>query len=112
MVLAYKVIVLKRRCQARRPTHSKVDVRGSGHWSNEQAEGGIVGPCETNVLLEEVRTEADDAVEQDEEEEDMLHQSNTKNIDEENVMTTIQSSTSRDSCIDPTKELENMPLVV
>lgn len=112
LVLACKVITLKRQCKARRPTHSNVDMRGSVHWTTERAEKGIVGPCETNLLLEEVRTDADDAAVQEEEEEAMLHQSNTKNKDEENAMGTMQSSTSRDSCIDPAKELENMPLVV
>lgn len=112
LVLAYKVITLKQQCKARRPTHSNVDLRGSGHWSTERAEQGIVGPCETNLLLEEVQTDGDDAVGQEEEEAAMLHQSNTKNKDEENVLATMQSSTSRDSCIDPAKELEDMPLVV
>lgn len=113
LVLGYKVFTLKRRCQARRPNRCNVDVSASGHWSAEQAEGGIVGPCETNLLLEEVRADADDAAVQDEEEEEaMLHQSNTKNKCEENVLVTMQSSTSRDSCIDPAKELEDMPLVV
>lgn len=113
LVLVYKLITLRRQCKARRPTHSNVDLRGSGHWSTERAEQGIVGPCETNLLLEEVQTDGDDAVCQEEEEEEaMLHQSNTKNKDEENVLATMQSSTSRDSCTDPAKELENMPLVV
>lgn len=109
LVLACKVIALKRQCQTRRPTRSNVDLRGSGHWSTEQAEEGIVGPCETNLLLEEVRI---DAEAQEEEEEAMLHQGNTKNKDEANVLATMQSSASRDSCIDPAKELEDMPLVV
>lgn len=106
LVLAYKVVTLKRR-----PTRSNVESTGSGHWSTEQAEKGIVGPCETNLLLEDVQTDADDA-EVQEEEEAMLHQSNTEYKDEENVLPIIQSSTSRDSCIDSAKELENMPLVV
>lgn len=112
LVLACKVIALKRQCQARRSTRSHVDLRGSGHWSTEQADEGIVGPCETNLLLDEVRTDAEEAVAQEEEEESMLHQSNTKNKDEPKVLVTMQSSTSRDSCIDPAKELEDMPLVV
>lgn len=114
LVLTCKVITLKRQCRARRPIHSNVDLRGSGHWSTERAEEGIVGPCETNLLLEEVQIDTDDAVGQEEEEEDevMLHQRNTKKKDEENVLATMQSSTSRDSCIDPAKELEDMPLVV
>lgn len=109
LVLACKVITLKRQCQDRRPTRSNMDLRGSGHWSTEREEEGIVGPCETSVLLEEVKR---DGEEQEEEEEAILHQSNSDNIDEENVLATMQGSTSRDSCIDPAKELENMPLVV
>lgn len=112
LVLACKVFALKRQCQARRPNRNNVDVRGSSHWSAEQAEEGIVGPCETNLLLEEVRPDPDDAAVQEEEEEAMLHQSNTKSKDKANVLIPMQSSTSRDSCIDPAKELEDMPLVV
>lgn len=110
LVLACKVITLKRQCQDRRPTRSNTDLRGSGHWTNEGAEEGIVGPCETSVLLQEVRRDGEE--QEEEEEEAILHQSNTDNIDGENVLATMQGSTSRDSCIDPAKELENMPLVV
>uniref|UniRef100_A0A8B9K0X6 Uncharacterized protein n=1 Tax=Astyanax mexicanus TaxID=7994 RepID=A0A8B9K0X6_ASTMX len=61
MVLACKVVALKRQCQSRRPTRSNVDlVSGTGYWGTETIEGGIVGPCETNLLLEEVRTDAED----------------------------------------------------
>ncbi|GAA6097368.1 uncharacterized protein LOC123992627 [Tachysurus ichikawai] len=120
LVLVYKVFTLRRQCQARGLHRSNADVRGSGHWNAERAEEGIVGPCETNLLLEEVQADADDAAmpykeeeeEEEEEEEAMLHQSNTKIKGEKNVLVTMQSSTSKDSCLDPSKELEDMPLVV
>ncbi|TSN39283.1 hypothetical protein Baya_9138 [Bagarius yarrelli] len=113
LVLACKVFALKRQCPARRHNRNNVDVRGSSHWSTERTGEGIVGPCETNLLLEEVRPDPDDAaVQEEDDEQDRLHQSNTKNKDEANVLVTMQSSTSRDSCIDPAKQLEDMPLVV
>ncbi|KAG9265122.1 hypothetical protein AMEX_G21486, partial [Astyanax mexicanus] len=42
MVLACKVVALKRQCQSRRPTRSNVDlVSGTGYWGTETIEGGI-----------------------------------------------------------------------
>ncbi|KAI4896613.1 hypothetical protein NFI96_008471 [Prochilodus magdalenae] len=111
LVLSCKVIDLKRQCQARRPTRSNVDlVSGAGYWGTETIEGGIVGPCETNLLLEEVRTDAENEEVHDGAEEPILHYSPTTNTDVESAPVTMQTSTSRDSCIDP-KELENMPLM-
>ncbi|XP_076832045.1 uncharacterized protein LOC143477341 [Brachyhypopomus gauderio] len=113
LVLTYKVITLKRRHRVRRPNRSNVDlVSGTGYWGAERTEGGIVGPCETNLLLEEVRTEGEDEEEHDGAERVVTQQSSGANTDAENVPGTMQVSTSRDSCIDPVKELENMPLVV
>ncbi|KAL7848898.1 hypothetical protein SRHO_G00205210 [Serrasalmus rhombeus] len=112
LVLTCKVISLKRQCEARRPIHSNVDlVSGTGYWGTETIEGGIVGPCETNLLLEEVRTDAEDEEAHDEAEEPILHHSTTTNMDVECAPVAMQTSTSRDSCLDP-KELENMPLMV
>ncbi|KAL6471203.1 hypothetical protein MHYP_G00198530 [Metynnis hypsauchen] len=112
LVLTCKVISLKRQCQSRRPTHSNVDlVSGTGYWGTETIEGGIVGPCETNLLLEEVRTDAEDEEVHDEAEEPILHHSTTTNMDVECTPVEMQTTTSRDSCLDP-KELENMPLMV
>ncbi|KAK1785779.1 hypothetical protein P4O66_003171 [Electrophorus voltai] len=113
LVLTCKVIILKRQYRVRRPTRSNVDlVSGTGYWGTERTEGGIVGPCETNLLLEDVRTEGEDDEAQGSAERAALHQSTTAHTDAENVPGTMQVSTSRDSCIDPVKELENMPLVV
>lgn len=112
LVLTCKVIALKRQCHSRRPTRSNVDlVSGTGYWGTETIEGGIVGPCETNLLLEEVRTDAEDEEVPEEEEEPIVHHCPTTNMGTENASVTMQTSTSRDSCIDP-KELENMPLMV
>uniref|UniRef100_A0A8C1E7W8 Uncharacterized protein n=1 Tax=Cyprinus carpio carpio TaxID=630221 RepID=A0A8C1E7W8_CYPCA len=58
IVLACTVSSLKRRHRAPRPSRSNADlVSGSGYWGTERREGGIVGPCETSVLLEEVKTD-------------------------------------------------------
>lgn len=113
LVLTCKVIALKQQCQARRPTRSNVDlVSGTGYWGTETIEGGIVGPCETNLLLEEVKNEGEDEEMQERDEEPLPHHSTTTNMDVEmQTPVAMQTSNSRDTCIDP-KELENMPLMV
>lgn len=113
IVLACTISRLKRRHRTPRPSRSNADlVSGTGYWGTERREGGIVGPCETSVLLEDVKTDG--------EEEEVQNGAagpsqyiNTSNAatDSESVPTTMQSSTSRDSCIDPIS-LENMPLMV
>uniref|UniRef100_A0A8C1VFS5 Uncharacterized protein n=1 Tax=Cyprinus carpio TaxID=7962 RepID=A0A8C1VFS5_CYPCA len=61
IVLACTVSSLKRRHRAPRPSRSNADlVSGSGYWGTERREGGIVGPCETSVLLEEVKTDGEE----------------------------------------------------
>ncbi|RXN07549.1 hypothetical protein ROHU_021142 [Labeo rohita] len=113
IVLACTVSSLKRHHRAPRPSRSNADlVSGTGYWGTERKEGGIVGPCETSVLLEEVKTDG---------EEEDIHDGaagpsqyiTTSNAagDSESIPTAMQSSTSRDSCIDPIS-LENMPLMV
>uniref|UniRef100_A0A673IWI9 Uncharacterized protein n=1 Tax=Sinocyclocheilus rhinocerous TaxID=307959 RepID=A0A673IWI9_9TELE len=61
IVLACTVSSLKRRHRAPRPSRSNADlVSGTGYWGTERREGGIVGPCETSVLLEEVKTDGEE----------------------------------------------------
>ncbi|XDV32144.1 hypothetical protein PO909_003027 [Leuciscus waleckii] len=113
IVLACTVSSLKRRHRTPRPSRSNADlVSGTGYWGTERREGGIVGPCETSVLLEEVKTDGEEEEFQD----GVAGPSqyiNTSNAaaDSESVPTAMPSSTSRDSCIDPIS-LENMPLMV
>lgn len=76
-----------------------------------------MGPCETSVLLEEVKTDGEEEEVQEEEVQDgeagpSKYISTTNSAHNlESVPATIQSSSSRDSCIDPVN-LENMPLMV
>lgn len=111
MVLSVKLIILKKERYRRSARGSINKVSGSGHWSHEMMEKGLIGPCETNLLLEEVRNEAEDDG-MNEEEKATLHQSTNTNMDGEDVPATMSISTSKDSCIDPVKDLEDMPLVV
>lgn len=113
IVLAYNVSRLKRRHRAPRPSRSNADlVSGTGYWGTDKREGGIVGPCETSVLLEEVKTDGEEEEVQDGEAGPSQYISTTNSAhNSECVPATIQSSSSRDSCID-TVNLENMPLMV
>uniref|UniRef100_A0A672MJL8 Uncharacterized protein n=1 Tax=Sinocyclocheilus grahami TaxID=75366 RepID=A0A672MJL8_SINGR len=61
IMLACTVSSLKRHHRAPRPSRSNADlVSGTGYWGTERREGGIVGPCETSVLLEEVKTDGEE----------------------------------------------------
>ncbi|TRY54105.1 hypothetical protein DNTS_031155 [Danionella cerebrum] len=47
--------------RAPRASRSNVDlVSGTGYWGPKRKEGGIVGPCETSVLLEEMKTDGEE----------------------------------------------------
>ncbi|KAA0702117.1 hypothetical protein E1301_Tti007943 [Triplophysa tibetana] len=120
IVLACYVSKLTRRHRAPRPSRSNADlVSGTGYWGTDKREGGIVGPCETSVLLEEVKTDGEEEEIQNGEEEvqdgdagSSQYISTTNSAhNSESVPPTIQSSSSRDSCIN-TINLENMPLMV
>ncbi len=113
IVLACTVSSLKRHHRAPRPSRSNADlVSGAGYWGTERREGGIVGPCETSVLLEEVKTDGEEEEIHDgaAEPSQYIATSNAAG-DSESIPTAMQSSISRDSCIDPIS-LENMPLMV
>lgn len=75
LVLACHVCRLQRHQHTGRHTRSNVDlVSGSGYWgAGVQAEGGgIVGPCDTTVMLEEVKAQDEfEGSEEDEENEYM-----------------------------------------
>lgn len=113
IVLACTVSSLKRRHQAPRPSRSNAEIMiGAGYLGTERREGSTGGPCETSILLEDVKTDG-------EEEEihdgaaglsQLITPSNAAS-DSESVPTAMQSSTSRDSYIDPIS-LDNLPLKV
>lgn len=113
IVLACYVSKLTRRHRGPRLSRSNVDlVSGTGYWGTDKREGGIVGPCETSILLEEVKTDGEEEEVQDGEADSSQYISTTNSAhNSESVPPTIQSSSSRDSCINPIN-LENMPLMV
>lgn len=112
IVLACTISRLKRRHRTPRPSRSNADlVSGTGYWGTERREGGIVGPGETSVLLEDVKTDGEEEEVQDGAAGPSHYNTSNAATDSESVPTAMQSSTSRDSCIDPIS-LENMPLMV
>lgn len=125
LVLACMVCRLRRRGRTPRLARSHVDlVSGTGYWGSENPEeGGLVGPCDASVMMEEVR--ADGGMEEEEEEEECDREereeeaaaeegAKNKAMDSGNgeMATQMQSSSSRDSCLEVPEDLENMPLMV
>ncbi|XP_077962155.1 uncharacterized protein LOC144410288 [Gasterosteus aculeatus] len=97
-VLACQVCLIRRRVYAPRTPRSNLDlVSGAGYWGLERpGAGGLVGPCDGAVVLEEVRSDGEAEEEGGAEERVSL----------------MQRSASRDSCLVVPKDLEDMPLVV
>lgn len=121
VVLASQVCSLRRQARAPRPARSNVDlVSGAGYWDTEHSERGIVGPCDTSVMLEEVRVDGEEDEEQGEEEKEEREEEQAEGVRGQmgDVGTTgemamqMQSSSSRDLCLEIPQDLENMPLVV
>lgn len=133
LVLACEVCHLQRRVRAPRPSRSNADlVSGTGYWGTDcPEEVGIVGPCDTSVMLEEVRAdkkpkkeeekkEKDDKEEKTEEREEKEEEEKaiaaliTKPVDsgDGEMAMQMKSSNSRDSCLEVPENLEDMPLVV
>lgn len=122
VVLACEVCRLQRRASAPRISQSNIDlVSNAGYWGTDQAEvQGLVGPCDTNVILEEVTPDSytkDDvengrqgAMAEDEENyEEMAKTFDYNDVDNGDQMPT---SNVRDSCLVVPLNLEDMPLVV
>lgn len=109
-VLACQIWVLQRRVYIPGTHRSDTDMMGGAHyWGPDQTEiEGLVGPCDTTVMLEEVMT--DDHTQS--EIQDALEEAGAGIQDpgEKNIQ--FQSSSSRDSCVVLPKDLEDMPLVV
>lgn len=118
-ILACQVCILQRRVHAPPTSLSNMDlVSDAQDWGTDQAEArGLVGPCDTDVMLEEVRVESESKgkkqAELPEEAGGGRQEGSTaKSSDSEEKVTHIQSSCSRDSCLEVPKDLEDMPLVV
>lgn len=122
VVLACQVCQLQRRVYAPRTSRSNMDlVSGTGYWGTDLPEvGGLVGPCDASVMLEEVR--ADSRMEEERQAEiqeagegagtELEEGATAMAFDPEEKASQMQSSSSRDSCLEVPRDLENMPLVV
>ncbi|XP_034024463.1 uncharacterized protein LOC117508747 [Thalassophryne amazonica] len=121
VVLACQVCYIQRQVRAPRPSRSNMDlVSGTGYWGTDQPEVvGLVGPCDSSVMLEEVRTDSEmerQGEKMQAEKEDGAEREAGKatavEFDLEDRGVQMQSSTSRDSCLEVPRDVENMPLVV
>lgn len=122
VVLACQVCSIQRRIYAPRISRSNMDlVSSAGYWGTDRPEvQGVVGPCDSSVMLEEVR--ADSKMEEDKQTEMQEARGEAKAglevgamamvSDPEEKICHIPSSSSRDSCLKVPEDLEDMPLVV
>ncbi|XP_034557724.1 uncharacterized protein LOC117825866 [Notolabrus celidotus] len=124
VVLACQVWHLQRRVNAPRTSRSNLDLVGSaGYWGDDRPEAqGLIGPCDASVMLEEVG--ADSRTEEDEEYEGQAEARDEGGagledgamamaaFNPEDKTPQMQSSSSRDSCLEVPRDLEDMPLVV
>lgn len=78
-------------------------------------ERGLVGPCDTNVMLEEVKTQHEEGTMwelKDISEERFEEEGATESGLSPEEKPLMQSSMSRESCSEVPQDLEDMPLVV
>lgn len=114
MVLTYQVCVLQRRVYVPRTSRSNMDlVSSAGYWATDgRGDGGIVGPCDTSVILEEVRADSSTEEERQPDVQAAGHSGGSTTMpllpEEEALLT----PTSRDSCLEIPRDLEDTPLVV
>ncbi|XP_041733918.1 uncharacterized protein LOC121567745 [Coregonus clupeaformis] len=121
VVLACQVCRLRRQARAPHPARSNMYVvSGTGYCDTAHTEGGIVGPCDASVMLEEVQVDGEEDEEQGEEEWDEREEQEREGVRSQTgdlgttgeMATQMQCSSSRDSCLEVPQDLENMPLVV
>lgn len=122
VVLACQVCSIQRRIYAPRISRSNMDlVSSAGYWGTDRPEvQGLVGPCDASVMLEEVR--ADSKIEEDRQAEireareeagaGLEGGATAIAFDPEDKTCHMPSSSSRHSCLEVLKDLEDMPLVV
>lgn len=122
VVLAYQVCNIQHRVYAPRTSRPNTDlVSGAGHWGSDQSEvRGLVGPCDASVMLEEVRADskmeedrrADIREIQEEAGAGLEEGARAMVFDPEEKGCHMESSNSKDSCLEVPRDLEDMPLVV
>lgn len=122
VVLACQVCQIQRRVSAPRTSRSNMDlVSSTSYWDNDRPEvRGLVGPCDSSVMLEEVREESNMEEERQAEMRDVNKEvgkgeqegATAMVFDPEEMAIQMQSSIPRDSCLVVPRDLEDMPLVV
>ncbi|XP_035478744.1 uncharacterized protein LOC118299268 [Scophthalmus maximus] len=122
VVLACQVCHIQRRVYPPRTSQSNMDLMNrASYWGTDQPDDrGVVGPCDTTVILEEERAESKmeeemqvEIEEANEEAGKRLEEGATAMaFDPEEKASDIQNYRSRDSCIESPRDLEDMPLVV
>lgn len=121
VVLACQVCHIQRRVYAPRTSRSNMDLlSGAGYWGTDRpGVMGLVGPCDASVMLEEVRADSKmekerqaDIREAREEAGGGLEGATAMASKPEEKACQMQSSSSRDSCLEVPRDLEDMPLVV
>ncbi|XP_049432795.1 uncharacterized protein LOC125889112 [Epinephelus fuscoguttatus] len=122
VALACQVCLIQRRVYAPRTSRSNMDlVSGTGYWGTDRPEvRGLVGPCDASVMLEEVRSDSKMEEERQAEIPEAKEEGNAglergamaMAFDPEEKASQMQSSCSKDSCLEVPRDLEDMPLVV
>ncbi|XP_060902171.1 uncharacterized protein LOC132980200 [Labrus mixtus] len=113
VVLACQVWHLQHRVHVPRTSRSNLDLVGSAsYWGDDRPEAqGLIGPCDASVMLEEVRS---DSKEEEESQAEIQEEGGAAAMafNLEDKAGQMQSSSSRDSCLEIPRDLEDMPLVV
>lgn len=122
VVLACEVCRLHRQVSAPRISQSNIDlVSNVADWGTDQAEAqGLVGPCDTNMILEEVTPDSytkDDVENRTQgamldDEENYEEMAKTFDYNDTDNADQMPTSNVRDSCLVIPLNLEDMPLVV
>ncbi|XP_022619193.1 uncharacterized protein LOC111235139 [Seriola dumerili] len=122
VVLACQVCHIQRRVYAPRASRSNMDlVSRASYWDIDQPEvGGMVGPCDASVVLEEVRAQSEMEEERHAKIQGVKEEAGVgleegataMAFDPEERASEMQCASSRDSCLEVPRDLEDMPLVV
>ncbi|XP_074536297.1 uncharacterized protein LOC141798315 [Halichoeres trimaculatus] len=124
VVLAFQVWHLQRRVHTPRTSRSRSNldlVDSAGYWGDDRPEAqGLIGPCDASVMLEEVG--GDGKMEEEEESQAEVPEEVSPGPVEGAValaafsdpedLKPAQMESSRDSCLEVPRDLEDMPLVV
>ncbi|XP_058488979.1 uncharacterized protein LOC131462081 [Solea solea] len=120
MVLACQVCHLQNRVYAPRISRSNMNlVSSASYWDTDQPDaGGVVGPCDTSVILEEVTSDNKTEQERQAKTEEVKEEARTGFEEGATAMDfhpeekASQMPSSRDYCLEVSRDLEDMPLVV